>query len=161
MSNSEVPISFSRREGNIINAQMACMRWTLRSRRPHARGDVLCTEPGRSHSCPDLGRGRFRKAKSRTLNMHAGEKSDSAIVPEKRLNNGRQLPAEDVEERAGTKGMSRQAAAVRTQSRGAASIRMAVVRRAKSGLDRISSDVRPEVGARCVSSARRDLRGGR
>ncbi len=87
------------------------MRWTLRSRRPHARGDVLCTEPGRSHPCPDLGRGRFRKATSRTLNMYAGEKSDWAIVPKKRPNNGRQLPAEDVEGRARPKGNGRQAAA--------------------------------------------------
>ncbi len=68
----------------------------------------------------------------RTLNMYAGEKSDRAIVPKKRPNNGRQLPAEDVEERARPKGNSRQAAAVRTQSRGAASIRLAVVRRAMS-----------------------------
>ncbi len=44
---------------------------------------------------------------NRTLNMYAGEKSDLAIVPEKRPNNGRQLPAEDVEERAGPKGNSR------------------------------------------------------
>ncbi len=28
--------------------------------------------------------GRFRKATSRTLNMHVGEKSDWAIVPKKR-----------------------------------------------------------------------------
>ena len=101
-------------------------------------------------SCPDFGRGRFRKAKSRTLNMYAGEKSDSAIVPEKRSNNGRQLPAEDVEERAGPKGNSRRAAAVRTQSRGAASIRLAVVRRAMSAskpLKRLTFDLREEPGA--------------
>jgi hypothetical protein len=64
--------------------------------------------------------------------MHAGEKSDWAIVPKKRPNNGRQLPAEDVEGRARPKGNSRQAAAVRTQSRVSASIRLAVVRRAMS-----------------------------
>ena len=68
----------------------------------------------------------------RTLNMYAGEESDWAIVPEKRPNNGRQLPAEDVEGRARPKGNSRQAAAVRTQSRGVASIRMAVVRQVMS-----------------------------
>ncbi len=68
----------------------------------------------------------------RTLNMYTGEKSDSAIVPKKRPNNGRQLPAEDVEGRAWPKGNSRRAAAVRTQSRGAASIQSAVVRRAIS-----------------------------
>ena len=31
---------------------MASYQRTLRSRRPHARGDVLCTEPGRSHHRP-------------------------------------------------------------------------------------------------------------
>ncbi len=70
--------------------------------------------------------------KSRTLNMSASEESDRAIVPKKRPNKGRQLSAEDVEERARPKGNSRQAAAVRTQSRAAASIRLAVVRRAMS-----------------------------
>ena len=64
--------------------------------------------------------------------MHVGEKSDWAIVPKKRPNNGRRLSAEDVEGRARPKGNSRQAAAVRTQSRAAASIRLAVVRRAMS-----------------------------
>src|SRR5262245_58671546 len=33
---------------------MAWMGRTSRSRRPCARGDVLCAEPGRSHPCPDL-----------------------------------------------------------------------------------------------------------
>ncbi len=126
------------------------MRWTLRSRRPHARGDVLCTEPGRSHPCPDFGRGRFRKAKSRTLNMYAGEKSDRAIVLKKHPNKGRQLLAEDVEGRARPKGNNRRAAAVRTQSRGTASIRLAVVRRAMSAskpLKRLTFDPREEPGA--------------
>jgi hypothetical protein len=49
--------------------------------------------------------------------MDAGEKSDWAIVPEKRPNKGRQLPAEDVEGRARPKGNNRRPAAVRTQSR--------------------------------------------
>ena len=66
------------------------------------------------------------------MNMYAGEKSDWATVPKKRPNNGRRLPAEDVEGRARPKGNSRQAAAVRTQSRVSASIRLAVVRRAMS-----------------------------
>ena len=78
---------------------------------------------------------------NRTLNMYAGEKSDRAIGPEKRPNKGRQLPAEDVEERARPKGNIRQAAAVRTQSRGAASIRLAVVRQAVSMSNRSLSDV--------------------
>jgi hypothetical protein len=61
--------------------------------------------------------------------MHVGEKSDGAIVPRKRSNKGGQPPAEVVEGRASTKGNSRQAAAARTQSRIAASIGMADVRR--------------------------------
>jgi len=64
--------------------------------------------------------------------MHVGEKSDWVIVPKKRPNNGRRLSAEDVEGRARPKGNSCQAAAVRTQSRAAASIRLAVVHRAMS-----------------------------
>ena len=85
--------------------------------------------------------GPVQEGKSHTLNMHAGEESDWAIVPKKRPNNGRQLPAEDVEERARPKGNSRQAAAVRTQSRGAASIGLAVVRQAVSMSNRSPSDV--------------------
>ena len=94
--------------------------------------------------------GRFRKAKSRTLNMYAGEKSDWAIVLKKRPNKGRQLPAEDVEGRARPKGNNRRAAAVRTQSRGTASIRLAVVRQAMSAskpLTRLTFDPREEPSA--------------
>jgi len=40
---------------------VACMGRTSRSRRPCARGEVLCAEPGRSHPCPDLS-GPARKA---------------------------------------------------------------------------------------------------
>ena len=79
----------------------------------------------------------------------------------KRSNKGRQLPAEDVEGRASPKGNGGQTAAVRTQSRVAASIRLAAVRRTADGFNPLAADVRPEGGARCVSSARRDLCGGR
>ncbi len=82
--------------------------------------------------------------------MYAGEKSDRAIVLKKHPNKGRQLLAEDVEGRARPKGNSRRAAAVRTQSRGAASIRLAVVRRAMSAskpLKRLTFDPREEPGA--------------
>ena len=49
--------------------------------------------------------GRLGKAKkSRTPSMYVDEKSDEAIVPAKRLNKGRQLPAEVVEGRASPKG---------------------------------------------------------
>src|SRR6202022_2202155 len=107
---------------------MARMRRTSRSRRPCARGDVLCAEPGRSHPCPEGVPGRLGKATSRTPSMYVDEKSDEAIVLAKRLNKGRQLPAEVVEGRASPKGNSRQAAAVRTLSRNAASIRMMAAR---------------------------------
>jgi hypothetical protein len=73
---------------------LACMGRTPRSRRPCARGEVLCAEPGRSHPCPDSVPGRLGKATSRTPSMYVDEKSDEAIVLTKRLNNGRQLPAE-------------------------------------------------------------------
>ena len=44
--------------------------------------------------------------------MYADEKSDEAIVPSKRPNKGRQLPAEVVEGRASPEGNSRQAAPI-------------------------------------------------
>src|SRR5258708_5426975 len=51
--------------------------------------------------------------------MYADEKSDEGVVPRKRPNKGRQLPAEVVEGRASPEGNSRQAAVVRTLSRDA------------------------------------------
>jgi hypothetical protein len=110
---------------------------------------------------PGLVPGRLGKASSRTPSMYADEKSDEAIVPRKRPNKGRQLPAEVVEGRASPKGNSRQAAVVRTLSRDTTSIRLAAVRRTADGFQPPATDVRPEGGARCVSSARRDLCGGR
>ena len=137
------------------------MRRTSRSRRPCARGDVLCAEPGRSHPCPDRIFGPAREGISRTPSMHVDEKSDEVTVPRKRPNKGRQLPAEVVEGRASPEGNSRQTAVVRTLSRVATSIRLAAVRRTADGAKPFVTDVRPEGGARCVSSARRDLCGGR
>ena len=51
------------------------------------------------------------------MNMHADEKSDEVIVPEKQPNKGSVLPAEAVEGRTSPKGNGGQTAAVRTQSR--------------------------------------------
>src|SRR6185503_16431144 len=65
---------------------MACMGRTSRSRRPCARGEVLCTEPGKSHPCPDRQAGPVHEGNSRTMHMHADENSDGVIVPEKRPN---------------------------------------------------------------------------
>jgi group II intron reverse transcriptase/maturase len=64
------------------------------------------------------------------MNMHADEKSDEVIVPEKRPNKGSLLPAEAVEGRASPKGNGGRTAAVRTQSRVAASNGLAAVRQA-------------------------------
>src|ERR1019366_7927882 len=106
---------------------------TSRSRRPCARGEVLCAEPGRSHPCPDDVPGRLGKATSRTPSMYVDEKSDEAIVLAKRPNKGRQLPAEVVEGRASPKGNSRQTAVDRTLSRVATLIRLTAVRRTAGG----------------------------
>jgi group II intron reverse transcriptase/maturase len=64
------------------------------------------------------------------MNMHGDEKSDEGVVPEKRSNNGSLLPAEAVEGRTSPKGNGGQTAAVRTQSRVAASNGLAAVRQA-------------------------------
>ena len=84
----------------------------------------------RARSCS----GPAREGNSRKPSMDADEKSDEAVVPRKRSNKGRQLPAEVVEGRASSKGNSRQAAVVRTLSR--------------------SYHVDPNAG--CASSAERD-----
>src|SRR5258708_31833871 len=105
---------------------------TSRSRRPCARGEVLCAEPGRSHPCPDLCRAGSGRQKPYAEHVR-GEKSDEVVVPRKRSNKGRQLPAEVVEGRASPEGNSRQAAVVRTLSRATTSIRLAAVRRCACG----------------------------
>ena len=48
--------------------------------------------------------GPAREGRSRTPSMYADEKSDEAVVPRKRPNKGRQLPAEVVEGRASPEG---------------------------------------------------------
>jgi hypothetical protein len=75
--------------------------------------------------------GPAREGRSRTPSMYADEKSDEVVVPRKRSNKGRQLPAEVVEGRASPEGNSRQPAVVRTLSRDATSIRLAAVRRVR------------------------------
>src|ERR1700693_2328004 len=81
--------------------------------------------------------GPAREGKCRTPSMHADEKSDEAIVPRKRPNKGRQLPAEVVEGRASPKGHSRPAAVGPTLSRAATSIRLAAARPGACGSDRV------------------------
>src|ERR1700686_2827050 len=76
--------------------------------------------------------------------MYADEKSDEVVVPTRRPNKGRQLPAEVVEGRASPEGNSRQAAVVRTLSRVTTSIRLAGVRGTAGGFKPRAADVRPE-----------------
>ena len=123
------------------------MTYWLAWEEPRAVGDLVHVEKffarnlgGLIHA-RKLVPGRLGKATSRTPSMYVDEKSDEPIVLAKRLNKGRQLPAEVVEGRASPKGNSRQAAAVRTLSRDAASIRMMAARRPRARLDRSSHDV--------------------
>ena len=64
------------------------------------------------------------------MTVDGDEKSDEGIVPEKRPNKGGLPLAEAVEGRTSPKGNARQTAAVRTQSRAAASNGLAAVRQA-------------------------------
>src|SRR5260370_514127 len=100
---------------------------------PRAVGDLAHVEKFFVRNLGGLTRARTcagpaREGNSRTPSMYADEKSDEAVVPRKRPNKGRQLPAEVVEGRASPEGNSRQAAVVRTLSRDATSIRLAAVR---------------------------------
>jgi hypothetical protein len=142
------------------------MAYRLAWEEPRAVVDLVHVEKFFARNLGGLTRARTRagparEGNSRTPSMYADEKSDEVVVPRKRPNKGRQLPAEVVEGRASPEGNSRQAAVVRTLSRDATSIRLAAVRRSACGLKPRAADVRPEGGARCVSSARRDLCGGR
>src|SRR5271167_1330384 len=103
---------------------------TSRSRRPCARGEVLCTEPGRPHSRPAGHAGPAHAGKSRTMSMHADEESDEGVVPMNRSNNEGVSSAETVEGRTSPKGNGGQTAAARTLRRDTASNGLAAVRRA-------------------------------
>jgi len=69
------------------------------------------------------------KEKFRTIGMNNSRKSDNNIVPEKPANNEGKISTEPVEGRALAKGNITNAAAVRTQGRGVASIGLCGVRR--------------------------------
>ena len=89
------------------------MTYWLAWEEPCAVGDLVHVEKFFARNLGDLIRartnlpGRLGKATSRTPSMYVDEKSDEAILPAKRLNNGRQLSAEVVEGRASPKGNSR------------------------------------------------------
>src|SRR5438105_5103807 len=103
---------------------------TSRSRRPCARGEVLCAEPGRPHPCPAGHAGPAHEGKSRTMSMYADEESDEVVLPVKRSNNEGLSAAETVEGRASPKGNGGQTAAARTLRRDTASNGLAAVRQA-------------------------------
>src|SRR5215467_13327959 len=121
---------------------------------PRAVGDLVHVEKFFARNLGGLTRARtragpVREGRSRTPSMYADEKSDEVVVPRKRSNKGRQLPAEVVEGRASPEGNSRQAAVVRTLSRATTSIRLAAVRWRARGSNRVqlTSDPREEPGA--------------
>jgi hypothetical protein len=105
---------------------------------PRAVGDLVHVGKFFARNLGGLTRARTcagpaREGNSHTPSMYADEKSDEVVVPRKRSNNGKQLPAEVVEGRASPEGNSRQAAVVRTLSRVTTSIRLAAVRRSACG----------------------------
>src|SRR5215467_6916871 len=105
------------------------MAYWLGWEEPRAVGDLVHVEKFFARNLGGLTRARTRvgparEGRSRTPSMYADEKSDEVVVPRKRSNKGRQLPAEVVEGRASPEGNSRQAAVVRTLSRDATSIRL-------------------------------------
>ena len=92
--------------------------------------------------------------------MSAREKSDLPVVAEKRANKAASAAAELVERRGGAKENTELQSTVRTQSREAVSQAQVRIREAVFTRGAVSSSP-SKVGARCVSSARRDLCGGR
>src|SRR5262245_65813750 len=75
---------------------------------PRAVGDLVHVEKFFARNLGGLTRARTcagpaREGNSRTPSMYADEKSDEAVVPRKRPNKGRQLPAES----RGGKGLTR------------------------------------------------------
>jgi hypothetical protein len=120
------------------------MAYWLAWEEPRAVGDLVHVEKFFARNLGGLTRARTcagpaREGNSRTPSMYADEKSDGAVVPRKRPNKGRQLPAEVVEGRASPEGNSRQAAVVRTLRRVATSIRLAAVRGVAGGSTPLAS----------------------
>ena len=120
------------------------MAYWLAWEEPRAVGDLAHVEKFFARNLGGLTRARIcagpaREGNSRTPSMYADEKSDEAVVPRKRPNKGRQLPAEVVEGRASPEGNSRQAAVVRTLRRVATLIRLAAVRGVAGGSTPLAS----------------------
>jgi hypothetical protein len=88
------------------------MAYWLAWQEPRAVGDLVHVGKFFARNLGGLIRARTcagpaREGKSRTPSMHVGEKSDEVVVPRKRPNKGRQLPAEIVEGRTSPEGNSR------------------------------------------------------
>ena len=144
--------------------RMASVRWTLRSLRPHARGDVLCTEPGRPHAARSRDERSRASRGSSEERSPAGrhEESDDCIVPRKPRTKPSDIGGGDGGGKAVGRRKGTSLRMSRTQSRNwhvteAARPRIGAAWAAQAPM---ADHVRPSTGARCVSSARRDLCGG-
>jgi hypothetical protein len=138
--------------------------WTLRSRRPHACGEVLCAEPGRPHAA------RSRDERSRASRGSSNERSpagrheesDDCIVPRKPRTKPSDIGGGDGGGKAVGRRKGTSLRMSRTQSRNwhvteAARPRIGAAWAAQAPM---ADRVRPSTGARCVSSARRICAGG-
>ena len=121
-------------------------RWNL--------GDLICV---RRHVGP------AHEGNSRTLGMHAGEESDGCIVPVKPRTMPSDIGGGDGGGKAAGRGEGELRRMPRTQRRNQHVTEAASPRIGAAWVPHTpkANHVRPETGARCVSSARRDLRGGR
>ena len=143
---------------------VASVGWTLRSRRPHACGEVLCAEPGRPHAARSRDvRSRASRGSSKERSP-AGrhEESDDCIVPRKPRTKPSDIGGGDGGGKAVGRRKGTSLRMSRTQSRNrhvteAARPRIGAAWAAQAPM---ADHVRPSTGARCVSSARRDLCGG-
>ena len=120
-------------EGNIGRSDIASFWPVLRSRRPHARLETLCTRTGRPRRRlkPSFATGPVGKGESRTARVHVFEESDSGIcVPMNHSNKDGQLSAEGEEGRPLIKENTHQLNTSSTQSETRVSQGLAGVRQA-------------------------------
>jgi len=142
---------------------MACGRGASRCRRPHARGEVLCTEPGRPHQRPVRNIGPAHEGNSRTMGMHADEESDGCIVPKKPRTMPSNIGGGDGGGKAVGQGEDKLQRMPRTQRRNRLATEAACPRIGAEWVPHTpnADHVRPETGAGCGKAACPDLHGGR